>query len=299
MTTVPEHLVAAPAARPVPRVSRPVARSRNGAGVVGTLAVAAAVVIVLGPLLWVVRVALKPPEDYIGAPASLGGRWTVENLTTVWSTGGMAGAIAHSAVAVAVGAVVSVGLAALTGYRLARYRFIGRGVVGALVTVTLFLPQSALVIPLFELTQQLNLLDSLPGLGLVYGVLFSAWATIFMRSFFLQLPEEVFESGQVDGAGAVRLFTAIALPMARPAVATAFILSCFLQWSELLLALILLPTGDQPTVSVAIAQFSSQFRTGGPLTAAAMIVGTLPVLLLFLVGQRWLQAGVLSGAVKD
>jgi len=265
----------------------------------GIAVVALSVLVVLGPILWVVRVALKPEADYIGAPADLGGGWTFDNIVTVWTAGGMAGAILHSTIAVSVGATLAVTLACCTGYALARYRFRSRWLVASIAIGAMFLPASALVIPMFEILQTMGMLDSLVWLGVVYGVLFSAWSTVFMRSFFLSMPEEVFEAGEMDGAGAVTQFVRIALPMAKPAIATAFVLTCFLQWSELLLALLLLPSGDTPTVSVAIAQFSSQFRTGGPLTAAAMIVGTIPVLLLFVVGQRWLQAGALSGAVKD
>lgn len=265
----------------------------------GNIIVAIALIVVLGPIIWVIRVALKPADEFIGAPAEFGGSWTLENLVTVWNTGGMAAAILHSTITVAVGATLAVTLAACTGFALARYNFGGKTAVILVTTGAMFLPAAALVIPMFELLQVLGMLDSLLWLGVVYGVMFSAWATIFMRSFFSQLPDEVFEAGEMDGANAIQQFFQIALPMAKPAIATAFVLTCFLQWSELLLALLLLPSGDTPTVAVAIAQFSSQFRTGGPLTAAAMLVGTAPVLLLFVVGQRWLQAGAISGAVKD
>ena len=145
----------------------------------------------------------------------------------------MAAALAHSTLAVGVGSTLAVCLASATGFALARYRYRGKTITALLVTVTLFLPVSALVIPLFELLQSLGMLSSLFWLGVVYGVLFSAWATIFMRSFFLQLPQEMFEAAQVDGAGTLRTFVSIALPLARPAIATAFILTFFLQWSEL------------------------------------------------------------------
>lgn len=268
-------------------------------GVIERLLVTIALAIVLGPLLWVVRVALKPEKDYIRDPSTPGGGWTFENFSSVWTSGGMQSAVINSLITVSVGATIAILLATATGYALARYKFKGHIAVGALITMGMFLPAAALVIPIFEILQRFQGLDSLIWLGVVYGTLFSAWATIFLRSYFIQVPVEVFEAADVDGAGPLRQFFSIALPMAKPAIATAFILSCFLQWSELLLGLLLLPSGRTATVAVAIAQFSSQFRTGGPITAAAMLIGTAPVLLLFIFGQRWLRLGALSGAVKD
>lgn len=272
---------------------------RNGMGWPGIILVIVALIVVLGPIVWVVRVATRPESEYIGAPAEFFGGFTFDNFAVVWTQGGMASAILNSAIAVLIGATLAVLLASATGYAIARYRFRARGLAIAITSTVLFLPLAALVIPLFEVMLSLKMLNSLIWLGVVYGILFSAWATMFMRSYFMQLPHEVFEAADVDGAGALRQFFSIALPMAKPALATAFILTFFLQWSELLLALLLMPSGDSPTVAVAIAQFSTQFRTGGPQTAAAMILGTLPVLVLFVAGQRWLQSGALSGAVKD
>lgn len=270
-------------------------RSRLMSGVIIALAVA----IVLGPLLWVVRVALRPVNEFIIAPTDLGGTWTLDNIITAIVVGGMGSAVLNSLVVISIGAPLAVLLGSMTGYALARFRFVGKGLVAAAVSIALFLPMAALVMPLFNLALDFGILNSLPWLAVIYGVIFSSWVTLFLRSYFIQLPSEIFEAARVDGAGSIRTFVSIALPMAKPALATALILSCFVQWSELLLALLLLPNGDTPTATVGIAQFSSQYRTGGPQTAAAMLVGTLPILLLFLVGQRWLQAGTLSGSVKS
>jgi ABC-type glycerol-3-phosphate transport system permease component len=251
------------------------------------------------PLLWVVRVAVKPPESFVGDPAGLGGGLTGQNFVDAWQVGGMRSGLLSSAYVVSLGAILSVVLATLAGYGLARFAFPGRRLVLTMVTVTMFLPLAALVIPVFELALELGILGHRAGLSLIYGTVFAAWATLFLRSYFVGLSEEVMEAAWMDGAGLWRTLWSVALPMARPAVATAFILNVFLQWSELLLGLILLPYPGTQTAAVAIAEYSTQYRTGGPLTAAGMVLAALPIVVLFVLGQRWLRAGALAGAVKE
>lgn len=250
------------------------------------------------PLLWVIRVALKPPEDHIGNPASLGGGWTLQNFGDAWGTGGLGEALSNSVRIVPLGALVATLLATLAAYALAKLRFPGKRLVWACVLATMTLPLAALVIPLFDEGLRIGYVDSRLGLSLVYGAIFAPWATIFLHSYFRGLPDELLESAQLDGASVMRSFVAIAVPLAAPAIGTVFILNVFLQWSELILALVMLPGEGKQTVTVAIANFSSQFRTGGPLTAAGMILAALPIIVVFLVGQRWLRADVFSGAVK-
>jgi ABC-type glycerol-3-phosphate transport system permease component len=265
--------------------------------------IAAAVMAVAGlsvvvPLLWVVRVALKPPEDHIGNPASLGGGWTLGNFADAWGTGGLGEALWNSLRIVSLGALVATALATLAAFALAKLRFPGKRLVWACVLATLTLPLAALVIPLFDEGLRIGYVDSRLGLSLVYGAIFAPWATVFLHSYFQALPDELLESAQIDGAGVLRAFVSIAVPLAAPAIGTVLVLNVFLQWSELILALVMLPGEGKQTVTVAIANFSSQFRTGGPLTAAGMILAALPIIVVFLVGQRWLRADVFSGAVK-
>lgn len=250
------------------------------------------------PLLWVVRVALKPADDYIGDPGSLGGGWTLRNFGDAWSGGGIGDALVNSLRIVPLGALLATVLATLAGYGLAKLAFPGRRLVFGMAVATMTLPLAALVIPLFDEGLRLGYVDSRLGLSLVYATLFAPWGTLFLASCFRGLPDELLESAYVDGAGPLRAFWSIAVPLALPAIATVLILNVFLQWSELILALVLLPDSSKQTITVAIAQFSGQFRTGGPLTAAGMIMAAAPVVAVFLLGQRWLRAGVMSGAVK-
>jgi ABC-type glycerol-3-phosphate transport system permease component len=119
-----------------------------------------------------------------------------------------------------------------------------------------------------------------------------------MFAYYRSLPDELIESAQIDGARLHSILLRIALPLAAPAIATVFVINVFIQWSELILALVMLPDSDKQTVTAAVAQFSTQFRTGGPLTAAGMILTAAPILLVFLVAQRWLRQGVFAGGVK-
>lgn len=250
------------------------------------------------PLLWVVRVALKPRPDYINDPGTLGGGWTLENFSLAWSEGGIGDALLNSLRVVPLGAVIATVLATLAGYGLAKLRFPGGRLVWVLAVATLTLPLAALVIPLFDEGLRLGYVDSRIGLSAIYGTLFAPWGTLFLHSYFKRLPAELLESAAIDGAGPFRAFWLIAVPLAVPAIATVLIINVFLQWSELILALVMLPDTSKQTVTVAIAQFSTQFRTGGPLTAAGMIIAAAPVVAVFLAGQRFLRSGVLSGAVK-
>src|SRR5690606_28711591 len=155
-------------------------------------------------------------------------------------------------------------------------------------------PLAALVIPLFEVMLSLKMLNSLIWLGVVYGILFSAWATMFMRSYFMQLPHEVFEAADVDSAGALRQFFSIAPAMAKPALSSSSVRTFSHQWIGWLRARRRMPPAARPAGDVGFSQFSTLSRTGGAQTAAAWILGALPVLVLFVAGEGWLQSGALS-----
>ena len=257
------------------------------------------VVLVLGvliPFAWVLRVALKPTDGYVSDPAGLGGGFTLSNFTDAWSSGGLGSAIANSLLVVPLGAVIATTLSTLAGYGLAKLPFPGAKIVRGVIVAGIAVPLAAIVIPEFDQGLAIGYVNSRPGLSLVYGTFFACWGTLFMESYMVGIPDELLESGQMDGANTVQSFVRLVLPLAAPAIITVLMLNVFLQWSELILALVMLP--NNPTITVAIAQFSTQFYTGGPLTAAGMIIVAAPIFVLFLVGQRWIRRAVFAGAVK-
>lgn len=258
----------------------------------------AAVVAVLFPLAWVLRVATKTEQGFISDPASLGGGFTLDNFGTAWAAVDLGGAIIDSLSITLPGAALATFVGVLAGYAFAKLPVPVRPLLLALAVGGLTIPIAALVIPQFDQALELGYLDTRIGLIVVYGAFFASWSSLFFYSYFRDLPDDLLEAAALDGASAAAAFRRIALPLAAPAVAVGFVLNVFLQWSELLLGLIMLPGGDVTTAMTAIASFSTQFRTGGPLTAAATVIVALPIFMLFLVAQRWLKTEIFGGSIK-
>lgn len=273
---------------------RETALQRWSARVVMAVAVAG----VLFPLVWVVRVATKTEDAFIREPAALSGAITLDNFAAAWTAVDLGGAIRDSLSITIPGALLATTIGTLAGYALAKLQVPARPVVLVLAVGGLTIPVAALVIPQFDQALALGYLDTQAGLILVYGAFFSSWTSLFFYSYFRDLPTDLLEAAAIDGATARQGFVGIALPLAAPAIAVAFVLNIFLQWSELLMGLILLPGGDVRTAMTAVATFSTQFRTGGPLTAAATIIVSAPIFLLFVVAQRWLRTEIFGGSLK-
>jgi raffinose/stachyose/melibiose transport system permease protein len=269
----------------------------NGARLLRAMIIVVAALAVIVPLLWALRVAVRPVDSWIGDPAGLAGGLTLRNFSNAWH-GGLGKALVNSMIVVSIGSIIATTLAALAGYGLAKEPMPGKPLVVAVSVLTLVVPLASLVIPLFDQSLQFGLLDSRPALGLMYGALFAGWGALFLRAYYASLPDELLDAAKVDGASSWRTFLAIALPLGAPAIATVLVLNLFIQWSELLLALVMLPTTSNQTASAVLAQMSTQFRAGGPLTAAGLFITVAPIAVAFAASQRWLRAEVFSGAIK-
>jgi ABC-type glycerol-3-phosphate transport system permease component len=263
----------------------------------GVMLLAAISIVV--PLVWVARIAFKPTREYIGDPAGWTGGFTTQNFHDAWGIGRLGHSMLNSLAVVPLGAVGATLLGTMAGFALAKLTFTGKRLVWIAIVLTLTMPLAALALPLFDLALRAGIVNSRLGLSLIFAAIFAPWGSLFMYSYFRGLPDELLESAQVDGAGTFRAFATIAVPLALPAIVTTVLLNIFLQWSELILSLVMLQDNAKQTVTVAIAQFSSQYRTVGPVTAAGMIIASVPILTLFLFGQRWLDSDIFTGGVKQ
>jgi multiple sugar transport system permease protein len=199
-----------------------------------------------------------------------------------------------------VAAVVTIGnltFCSMLGYALAKLQFRGKRLVFGLVMGTLMVPGMVTFVPLFVLIANLGLVDSYPGLILPFLV--TPFGVFLMRQFIIALPDDLLDAGRVDGAGELRILSAIIMPLCGPALATLGILTFLGSWNSFLWPLVVAQTQDHYTLPVALALFSTgQNQTNyGVLLAGATVV-VLPILVVFLIFQRRFIEGIATTGIK-
>jgi len=276
-------------------------RVRWGAGFGQLLLLAGLIVIGLGPLVWLAKSAITPTTDTITHPMSLfphGAAWS--NLTEAWST-------VHvdryfwNTVVIAIGSwAAQIVVAAMGGFALSvlRPRY-GKVIVGLLLT-TLFVPTVVLLVPLYiEIVHppfiHHSFIDSYWAIWLPAAA--SAFNVILLKRFFDNLPREIFEAARLDGAGPVRLFVSVVLPMSRPIPGVVSVFAVLASWKDFLWPLLVLTNPDEQPLSVRLPTIQAQTELG--VFLAAMLIACLVPIVGFLIFQRsFLRGSGLGGAIK-
>ncbi|CCH75876.1 Carbohydrate ABC transporter membrane protein [Nostocoides japonicum T1-X7] len=259
------------------------------------------------PLLWILATSLKSTAALADSTQNiLGNFWpkhmTLDNYRLIF-TGGASDlfvpALWHSIVVCLVSTVISVILATFCAYAIARLDFPGKGVILTTALAVSFFPVIAMVTPLFNLWRQIGLFDTLPGLIIPYLALTLPLSIWTLSAFFQQIPWEMEQAAQVDGATSWQAFRKVIAPLAAPGVFTTAIIAFFTAWNDFVFSSNL-TSENARTVPAALAYFTgaSQFeQPTGAICAAAVIV-TIPVVILVLLFQRRIVSGLTSGAVK-
>jgi raffinose/stachyose/melibiose transport system permease protein len=189
-------------------------------------------------------------------------------------------------------------LSSLAGYAFGTMRFRGSSALFYLLLLGLMVPNEAIVIPLYFQLRSLDLLDTYAALVLPQIAQSLAFGTFWMRAYFRSTSREVVEAARLDGAGHLRIYWSVLLPMGRPAVVTMMVLFFMWTWNEFLLPLVVIPSGDLFTAPLGLALFQGQYTSGTALLAAAAVLVALPVVVAYLFAQRHFIRGMVEGASK-
>ena len=255
-------------------------------------------VLVVIPFVWMVLSSFKPEAEVRAVPPTW---WpetlTTENYTQLFSQLDFPTYFANSAIVAVTVAGGNMVFCSMLGYALAKLAFPGKRIVFALVLGTLMVPGVVTFIPLFVLTTNIGLSNSLPGMILPF--LAGPFGVFLMRQYVLTIPDELIQAARVDGAGELRIFFSIVLPLCGPAVATLGVLTFLTSWNNFLWPLVVASSEDKYTLPVALALYSvGQNATQYGLLLAGSVVVVLPVLAVFLVLQRRIMQGIAMTGIK-
>ncbi|MEV6103332.1 carbohydrate ABC transporter permease [Streptomyces sp. NPDC051940] len=261
------------------------------------IAVTALLVFTLLPVYWMVSTAIDPDASNRGYDPLPGG-FTMDHFSTVFDEGNFGRFLTNSLI-VGFGTIVVAGLIALlAAVAVARFKFKFRTSVLIMILIVQMVPLEALVIPLFLQMRDLELLNSLLGLTIVYIALSLPFAVWTLRGFVATVPKEVEEAAYMDGCSWPRMFWSVLLPLVAPGLVATSVFAFITAWNEFIFAYVFMQDSSKYTAAVGIQQFFGENSTDwGPVMAASTLV-TLPVLIFFVIVQRRLASGLAAGAVK-
>ncbi|MEV5268333.1 carbohydrate ABC transporter permease [Streptomyces werraensis] len=274
--------------------TRPAARAGQYAALLAYL------VFLAFPFVWLASTAFKPATELAGLhPAWIPRDPTLANFRQAFEEQPLLRAALNSLLTASAAAFVAVAVATPTAYVMARHRSaLARAATGWVVVSQAF-PFVLLIIPLFLVLKNLRLIDSLPGLVLVYVVWSLPFALWMLTGYVRAVPAELEEAAAVDGAGRLRTLVSVTAPLLAPGIAATALFAFVTAWNEFFFALVLLKTPEQQTLPVLLTRFIGAEGVAdlGPLAAAAFLA-TLPSLLVFALIQRRITGSLLAGAVK-
>lgn len=258
----------------------------------------------LFPFIWMLSTSFKTnSEIYTAAPTFIPkeptGAGYINMFTTETSTFNFKQWAANSVFVAFFTTAFSMIIAVLGGYGISRYRFKGRGALSYIVLTTQVLPGSLLMIPLYIIMGNFNLLDTKTGLMLAYVTFTVPFCTWMMKGFFDSIPISLEEAAKVDGAGTFRCFATVVLPLTVPGLVSTGLFAFINGWNEYLFASSFMQSYGNWTLPVGIASFKGQYATDWGTLMAGSVLITIPVVILFLGLQKHLVGGMTAGAVKQ
>jgi multiple sugar transport system permease protein len=255
------------------------------------------------PVLWIVSLSLKTPET-VADQSFIPQDWSLDNYESLFE-GGISDSpfikpLINSLGIALITTVISITLAAFAAYAIARLDFPGKSLILAGALAIAIFPQISTVGPLFDMWRALGLYDTWPGLIIPYLTFSLPLAIYVLVAFFREIPWDLDQAAQVDGATPFQAFRKVIVPLAAPGTFTAAILVFIFAWNDFLFAISLTSSDASRTVPAALAFFTgeSQFTEPTGSIAAAAVIVTVPIIVFVLLFQRRIVSGLTSGAVK-
>ena len=266
-----------------------------GRGTVTALLVLGALAMMF-PFLWSVITSISSGAGLTSSPSLIPESPSLDAYRTLFSSTDFTRVVINSVGIAAVVTAAQVTTSALAAYAFTRLRFPGRGVIFAIYLATIMIPMQVLIVPLFVEMRTLGLVDTYAGV--IVPSLASAFGVFLLRQSMAVVPRDFDEAATLDGAGHLRIFRSVVLPLVKPALATFAVFSFMSSWNSFLWPLIILRSDELKTLPVALAQLQGQFTTQWDVMMAGSVISILPMLLIYIVAQKQVAQGVAGSGLK-
>ncbi|MBB5832367.1 carbohydrate ABC transporter permease [Brachybacterium aquaticum] len=254
--------------------------------------------IIAVPLVVVVFTAFKTSQQMYRDPFGLPPTPTLDNFAELWAGGRIGTSFLNSVTVTLVSVTVTLLVASLAAFAIARLGGRLGTIVFALFSLGLAVPAQVAMIPQYVIFDQLGLTNSLLGLILINIAVTCSVAIFILTGFFRTLPGELFEAAEIDGANTWQLYWRIALPLSTPSLAAVAIFLFVMHWNDLLYPLLFITDPDLATLPKALLDFKGEYTTNFPVLFAGVVIASIPMIVAYVLLQRWFVAGITAGAVR-
>jgi multiple sugar transport system permease protein len=270
-------------------------RSRTRGGIGHTIIGIVILAVMLFPVYWMLNVSLQHSSGAVATP------WLPTDISFHGYSKALHDQGGHllTSLEIAIGSVIfSLLIAAPAAYALAHFRVRGAGIVLLVILISQMIPNIVVANALYSAYSNFGLLNSIPGLILADSSLGIPFAMLILRAFMLTIPASLMEAAQVDGAGPIRVFVSIVLPLCRNAMITAALFCFLFAWGDFLFALTLTTTEDVRPVTLGLYTYIGAFVADWSSVMATAMMASVPAVVLLVIAQRYVAAGTTTGAVK-
>jgi multiple sugar transport system permease protein len=256
--------------------------------------------LIIVPILWIISTSLKSPDAIWDTPIEvIPSEPTTENFQTLWISHPFLQYLKNSLIVVSSATFISVAVSTFAGYGISRFKFRGRGAYMSFLLATQLFPSIMLLIPYYKIFMTLGLIDNISALVITYVSFTIPFCTWMMRGYFAGISKDLDQAAAIDGAGRIKVFTSVILPIAWPGVAATSIYAFIAGWNEYLFALSFINTDTKKTVSLGIGQLIGEYNILWGELMAASLYALVPMIIIFIFFNRYLVSGLSAGAVKE
>ncbi|WP_445342230.1 carbohydrate ABC transporter permease [Bifidobacterium sp. ESL0827] len=249
------------------------------------------------PLWYILINTFKTVPDMATNPLGLPKQWTLRNYTRAFATVPIVRSLVNTLIVTFFGVLFQVLIGALAAYGMILRKSIFTSVIGVILMIAFVIPTQSTLIPLYRMESRVGLVNTLLGLIIMYlgGAVFCYFLIVgYMQS----LPFEVIEAARIDGAGPLRIFWSIVLPLIRPILTTVVVFQTMSTWNDFMTANVFISSSNLRTIVLQVYNAVGQFTTDWPSFMTITVLALIPVFVFFIFCQKWIVSGLVAGAVK-